>query len=108
MGDLVGERDGALGGRPDLDDVGFDRLRILCLGRDQLAVVDDHREQVAEIVAERPILVRLIRAAVYSRFTSRQVFTSPSRWYPSSSSTLRAMARPRPASLVGAGIALGS
>src|SRR5712692_3140824 len=103
---LFRQRDRPLGGDAYLLDVGPHCLWIACLLSDELAVIHDHREQVAEVVDEHPVsFIRVFTAGAHSRFTSRQVFTSPSRLYPSSSSTLRAIARPRPASLVGAGMA---
>src|SRR6202022_1846900 len=105
MPQTFGELDRAFRGHSDFGDVGLDGFGVRGFGGDQLAVVDDHGEQVPEIVDEYPIAVWSLRPAAYSRFTSRHVFTSPSRWYPSSSSTLRAIARPRPASLDGGGIA---
>src|SRR5712691_1338499 len=105
MTKLFGELERPFRCGADLGDVGLDRLRVRGLSGDQLAVVDDHREQVAEVVGEYAVGVGLLRPVAHSRFTSRHVFTSPSRWYPSSSSALRAIARPRPVSTVGAGIA---
>src|SRR5690349_18689258 len=104
--DLVGQGQGALGGRADLVQVVLDGLWVGGLLGGQLAVVDGHGEQVAELVhqlARREGALGLA-GSVHSRFTRRHLLISPSRSYPSSSSTWRAMARPRPVSLVGSGM----
>src|SRR5947208_3426818 len=74
----TGRNTTSLRGRAYFLDVGLDRFRVVGLFGDQLAVVDDHREQVAELVGERPAGI-LGQPRVHSRFTSRHLLTSPSR-----------------------------
>src|SRR5439155_21277251 len=95
---LFGQRDRAFSRGADFLDVGLDRLGVAGFLGDELAVVDDHREQVAEFVSQRAAWVFGEMVCGHRRFTSFHRLTSPSRSYPSSSRSDRAIARPRPSS----------
>jgi hypothetical protein len=63
MAQIFGELNRAFRGHSDLGDVGLDGFGVRGFGGDQLAVVDDHGEQVSEIVDEYPIWIGSLRPA---------------------------------------------